>query len=203
MLGGAVRRVLIAALAGVVVVGGVGCGGDDEEEGSTGSSVGSTTAAPSTTLDEETGKVLDEETGKVEAATRALLDYYDAYQQATAEPVDPEHSHLQALVTGEHRLVVTRNLEERHAKGEAVRLPPSTLSSHDIRSAELQPDGSVEIVDCQVDDSIVYQVETGEVVDDDVVTKLVVGLMSFEGGAWKLAFSEISETWPGVGACDG
>jgi hypothetical protein len=194
MLGGAVKRVWIAALAGVVVVGGVACGGDDNEEEPTGSTA-SDTAAPPTTLDEETRKE--------EAATKALLDYYDAYQQATAEPVNPEHSALQALVTGEHRLVVTRNLEERHAKGEAVRLPPSTRNSHDIRSAELQPDGSVEIVDCQVDDSIVYEVETGEVVDDDVVTKLVVGSMAFEGGAWKLAFSEVSETWPGVGVCDG
>jgi hypothetical protein len=193
MLGGAVKRVLIAALAGVVVVGGVACGGDDKEE-STAPTASSTTAAPTTTLDEATRKE--------EAATRALLDYYDAYQQATAEPVNPEHPELQALVTGEHRLVVTRNLEERQAKGEAVRLPPSTQSSHDIRSAELQPEGSVEIVDCQVDDSVVYHAETGEIVDDDVVTKLVIGSMSFEGGSWKLAFSEISETWPGVGACD-
>ena len=188
------RRLWIAALAGVVVVGGGGCGGDDDEE-STGSTASSTTAAPTTTLDEETRKE--------EAATRTLLDYYDAYQQATAEPVNPQHAKLQALVTGEHRLVVTRNLEERQANGEAVRLPASTQSRHDIRSAKLQPDGSVEIVDCQVDDSIVYEVETGEVVDDDVVTKLVIGSMWFEGGSWKLAFSEISEAWPGVGACDG
>jgi hypothetical protein len=197
MLGDAVSRMWIAALVGVVVVGGVACGGDDDEEAreSTGPTASSATAAPTTTLDEETRKE--------EAATRALLDYYDAYQHATAEPVNPQHAELQALVTGEHRQVVTRNLEERQANGEAVRLPAGAQSSHDIRSAELQPDGSVEIVDCQVDDSIVYEVETGEVVDDDVVTKLVIGSMSFEGGTWKLAFSEISEAWSGVGTCDG
>jgi hypothetical protein len=194
MLGGAVTRARMAALVAVVVVGGIACGGDDDEE-STGSTATSTTAAPTTTLDEETRKE--------EAATRALLDYYEAYQQATAEPVNPQYAKLQALVTGEHRLVVTRNLEERQANGEAVRLPAGTQSSHDVRSAELQPDESVEIVDCQVDDSIVYEVATGEVVDDDVVTKLVIGSMSFEGGNWKLAFSEISEAWPGVGTCDG
>jgi hypothetical protein len=110
---------------------------------------------------------------------------------------------LQALVTGEHKLVVTRNLQERQAKGEAVRLPANTQTSHDIRSAELQPDGTVEIVDCQVDDSIVYDVATGDVVDDDVITKLVIGSMAQEAGAWKVAFTEISDAWPGAGACDG
>jgi hypothetical protein len=194
VLGRKARRVWIAVLLGAVVVSGVACGGDDDEE-SAGSTASSTTSAPTTTLDEETAKE--------EAATRALLEYYHAYQQATADPVNPEHAEMQALVTGEHKLVVTRNLEDRRARGEAVRLPTSTRTSHDIRSAELQPDGSVEIVDCQVDDSIVYEVETGDVVDDDVVTKLVVGSMSFEGDAWKLAFSEIFETWPGVGTCDG
>jgi hypothetical protein len=196
MLGGAVRRVWIAALVGVVVLAGGACGGEDNEE-STDPTAASTTSAPATTT------TLDDETQKEEAATGALLDYYDAYQEATAEPVNPEHAELQARVTGEHKAVVTRNLEDRQANGEAVRLPASTQGSHDIRSAELQPDGSVEIVDCQVDDSIVYEVETGDVVDDDVVTKLVIGSMAFEGGAWKLAFSETSEAWPGVGACDG
>jgi len=136
------------------------------------------------------------------AAKKALLDYYEAYQEATAEPVDPQHPELQALVTGEHKVVVTRNLQERQANGEAVRLPANTQSSHDIRSAELQPDGTVEIVDCQVDDSIVYEVETGDVADDDVITKRVIGSIARETGAWKVAFTEISETWPGARACD-
>jgi hypothetical protein len=193
VLGGGVRALQIAALVGVGLVAGA-CGGDDGADESADTTAATTTTAPTTTLDEETQKE--------EAATAALLDYYDAYQEATAEPVDPQHAELQALVTGEHKLVVTRNLQERRAKGEAVRLPANRQNSHDIRSAELQPDGTVEIVDCQVDDSIVYMVETGDVVDDDVVTKLVIGSMAREGGAWKVAFTEISEAWPGVGACD-
>jgi hypothetical protein len=195
MLGGAVRTVTIAALASVVALAAGACGGDDGDEESTNRTAPSSTAAPTTTLDEETQKE--------EAATAALLEYYDAYQEATAEPVAPQHAELQALVTGEHKVVVTRNLQERQAKGEAVKLPADTQSSHDIRSAEMQPDGTVQIVDCQVDDSIVYDVETGDVVDDDVVTKLVIGSLVLEGGAWKVAFTEISEAWSGARACDG
>jgi hypothetical protein len=193
MPGGGVRVLRIAALVGVVLVAGA-CGGDDGDDESADTTAATSTTAPTTTLDEEIQKE--------EAATAALLDYYDAYQEATAEPVDPQHAELQALVTGEHKLVLTRNLQERRAKGEAVRLPANTQSSHDIRAADLQPDGTVEIVDCQVDDSIVYMVKTGDVVDDDVVTKLVIGSMARESGAWKVAFTEISAAWPGVGACD-
>ena len=194
MLGGGGRTLRIAALVGVVLVAGA-CGDDDSDEGTADTTAATTTSAPTTTLDEETQKE--------DAATEALLDYYDAYQEATADPVDPHDADLQALVTGKHKLVVTRNLQERQAKGEAVRLPANTQTSHDIRSAELQPDGTVEIVDCQVDDSIVYDVATGDVVDDDVITKLVIGSMAQEGGAWKVAFTEISDAWPGAGACDG
>lgn len=167
-------------------------GGDGEE--TTDSTAPSTTSAPTATLDEETRKE--------EAAKAAFLAYYDAYQEAGAEPVDPENAEMQALITDEHKVVVTRNLQDREARGEAVRLPTNPKSSHGIRSAELQPDGTVEIVDCQVDDSIVYEVETGAVVDDDVVTKLVIGSVVLEGGTWKVAFTEISQMWPGVGTCD-
>jgi hypothetical protein len=194
MLGGSAGTLRIAALVGAVVVAGA-CGGDDGDDGSADTTAATTTSAPPTTLDDETQKE--------EAATTALLDYYDAYQEATAEPVDPQNAELQALITGEHKVVVTRNLQERQAKGEAVKLPANSQSSHDIRSAELRPDGTVEIIDCQVDDSIVYEVATGNVVDDDVVTKLVIGSMAQEDGDWKVAFAEISEAWPGVRACDG
>src|SRR5262245_23643236 len=123
MLGDAVRRLWIAALAGAVAVAFAACGGDDDEE-SSGTTATSSASAPSTTLDQQMPKE--------DAATAALLDYYDAYQEATAEPVDPQHPGLQALVTGEHKVVVTRNLEERQAKGEAVRLPADTQATHDI-----------------------------------------------------------------------
>jgi hypothetical protein len=191
MLGGAVRKVLIAALAGVVVVSGVGCGGDDEEEGSTAST---TTAAPTTTT-------LDEKTRKEVAAKAAYLAYWDAYMEATTEPVDPELPAMQELVTSDHKRVVTRNLEDRQARGEAVRRPAGSQATHEIQSAELQPDGSVKIIECEVDDAVVYVVATGAVIDDALVTKLATADMVEVDGSWRVAHSEVIQRWQGVVEC--
>ena len=186
------KRVWIAALAGVVVVGGVACGGDDEEE-STGSTAGRPTTAPTTTLDEATEKV--------EAAKSAYLAYWDAYMQATAEPVDPQLRTMQDLMTGDHQRVVTRNLEDRQARGEAVRPPAGSQARHEIQSAELQPDGSVKITECEVDDAVVYVIATGAVVDDAVVTKLATAEMVEVDGSWRIAHSEVIQRWQGVVEC--
>jgi hypothetical protein len=191
MLGGAVRKVLIAALAGVVVVSGVGCGGDDEEEGSTAST---TTAAPTTTT-------LDEKKRKEVAAKAAYLAYWDAYMEATTEPVDPELPAMQELVTSDHKRVVTRNLEDRQARGEAVRRPAGSQATHEIQSAELQPDGSVKIIECEVDDAVVYVVATGAVIDDALVTKLATADMVEVDGSWRVAHSEVIQRWQGVVEC--
>jgi hypothetical protein len=192
MLGDAVSRMWIAALVGVVVVGGVACGGDDDEE-STGSTASSTTAAPTTTLDEETRKE--------EAAQAAYLAYWDAYMEATAEPVDPQLPAMQELMTGDHQRVVTRNLEDRQARGEAVRHPTGSQATHEIQSVELQPDGSVKITECEVDDAVVYVVATGAVIDDEVVTKLATAVMVDVDSSWRVAHSEVIQRWRGVVEC--
>jgi hypothetical protein len=192
MLGDAVRRVWIAALVALVVVAGGGCGGDDGEE-STSSTASSTTSAPSTTLDEATRKEA--------AAKAAYLAYWEAYMQATAEPVDPQLPAMQQLMTGDHQRVVTRDLEDRQARGEATRLPTSSRLRHEILSAELQADGSVHLTECEVNDAIVYNVASGVVIDDDVVTKLATAKMVDEGGSWKVADSTVVRSWPGAVSC--
>jgi hypothetical protein len=192
MLGGAVKRVWIAALAGVVVVGGVACGGDDDEE-STEPTASSTTAAPTTTLDEEIRKE--------EAAKEAFLDYYEAFFAAAAEPVNPQLPELQRLMTGDQRRIVTRNLEDMRAKGHATRLPPDSHRRHDPRVVRLRADGSVEVTSCEVDDSIVYEVDTGAVINDDMVTNVISATLVNERGQWKITFSERTKTSPGIVEC--
>jgi hypothetical protein len=192
MLGGAVRRVWTAALVGAVVVALGACGGDDDEE-STGTTAASTTSAPSTTLDEETQKE--------EAAKEAYLAYWDAYTKATSEPVDPQLPAMQQLMTGDHQRVITRNLEDRQARGEAVRRPAGSQATHDIQSADLQQDGSVKITECEVDDAVVYVVATGVVVNDEVVTKLATSDMVEIDGSWRISHSDVIQRWRGVVEC--
>ena len=187
------RRVSIAALASVVALAVGACGGDDGDEESTNRTAPSSTSAPTTTLDEETQKE--------EEAKKAFLAYWEAYMEATAEPVDPQLPALQQLMTGDHQRVVTRNLEDRQAHGEAVRHPAGSRAAHEIQSAELQRDGSVKITECEVDDSVIYVVATGAVVDDEVVTKLAEADMVEIDGSWRIAHSEVIQRWRGVVEC--
>jgi hypothetical protein len=193
MLGGAVRRAWIAALVGAVLVALGACGGDDDEE-STGTTAASTTSAPSTTLDEETRKE--------EAAKDAYLTYDDAFFKAATNPVNPQLPELQELVTGSQRSLVTRNLEEMRANGQAVRPPARSKAQQDLQLVELQADGSVDITSCEVDDSVLYVVTTGAVINDDIVTNLIFTTMVKEDSAWKLTFSERRKKWPGVVECE-
>jgi hypothetical protein len=193
MLGGTVRDLRIAALVGAVVMALGACSGDDEEE-STGMTAASTTSAASTTLDEATQKE--------EAAKEAYLDYYEAFFVAAAEPVNPQLPALQRLMMGDQKRVVTRNLEDMRARGHATRLPPGSKRGQDPRVVELQADGSVEVTSCEVDDSIVYEVDTGAVVNDDAVTNVISATLIEESGQWKVTFSERTETSPGIVECD-
>ena len=186
------RKVWIAALAGVVVVGGAACGGDDDEK-STSSTASSTTAAPTTTLDEETRKE--------EGAKAAYIAYWDAFERASAQPVDPSSRDLLARMTGDQARLVVHNLEEMQASGQAARRPANSQSRHQVSATELQADGSVRITDCQVDDAVVYDTTNGEVLNDAVVTNLISATMVQDGNAWKVALAERTKKWPGVVEC--
>jgi hypothetical protein len=194
MLGGVVRRAWIAALAGVVVLVSAACGGDDDEE-STDRSAATTTSAPVTTT------TLDDETQKEEAAKAAYLAYWEAFERASAEPVDSTSPDLRARMTGDQARLVMRNLEEMQALKEAARRPANSRSRHQVSAAELQADGSVRITDCQVDDAVVYDTASGAVINDAVVTNLIVATMVQEGAAWKVALAERTKKWPGVVEC--
>lgn len=188
------RTLWIAALAGVVLLAATTCGGADGDEGSTGTTAASTTSAPTTTLDEERQKE--------EAAKKAFLDYYEAFFMAAAEPVNPQLPELQRLMTGDQQRIVTRNLEDMRANGQATRLRPNSQRRHDPRVVELRADGSVEVISCEIDDSVVYQVDSGAIVNDDVVTNVISATLVEDRGRWKVAFSERTKTSPGIVECD-
>ena len=187
------RRVWIAAVAGAVALAAGACGGDDGDEESTNTTTASSTSAPTTTLDEETRKE--------EAAKAAYLAYWVAFERASAEPVDPRSHDLQAWMTGNQARLVVRNLEEMEASKQAARRPANSRSRHRVSATELQADGSVRITDCQVDDAVVYDTTSGAVINDAVVTNLIVATMVQEGDAWKVGLAERTKKWPGVVGC--
>jgi hypothetical protein len=190
MLGGAVKRVWIAALAGVVVVGGVACGGDDAEE-STGSTASSATAAPTTTTTANP---------RVEVE-KAYLAYWDAYLEASSEPVTPDLPGLQVLMTGDHKRTVTRNLRDLQGNARAVRERDNSRYRNVLESLEFADEATARLTACSYDDLITYDVATGEPVDDSAATKWLEGQMVREGDRWKVTQLQIVRRENGNDQC--
>lgn len=189
MLGGAVRRVWIAALVGAVLVALGACGGDDDEE-STGTTAASTTSAPSTTLANPSSEVEE-----------AYLAYWDAYLKASSEPVKPDIPELQALMTGDHQRAVTRNLRNLQGSGRAVRERENSRYRNVFGRVEFAGEAEASFSACSYDDLVTYDVATGVPVDDSVATKWLEGQMVREGAAWKVARLKIVSRETGRDQC--
>jgi len=115
--------------------------------------------------------------------------------------VTPHLPDVQAVMTGLQQTQITANLEGMQARGEAVRLPENSQDSQEVLTASLQPDGSVLLKACEINDAVVYDVATGAVVDDDVITIEVDVTVVQENGVWKVADTVITEESNGVVPC--
>ena len=137
----------------------------------------------------------------MEAAKAAYLAFMHAVRAAEAAPVTPHLPDVQAVMTGLQQTQITANLEGMQARGEAVRLPENSQDSQEVLTASLQPDGSVLLKACEINDAVVYDVATGAVVDDDVITIEVDVTVVQENGVWKVADTVITEESNGVVPC--
>ena len=176
------------------------CGG---ASGSEERSATTTTEAPSTTEPPAPTTSLDPQAQALADAEAAYLAYEEAYNVAAADPVTPQHPALQALITGDQRIYLNSDLGGDLADGEALRHAQPSQYNVDVLSATPQSDGSILLRVCQVDDRVVHKVATGEVVDDDVVTRTIDVRSINEGGTWKVALKTTVADAPGVASCEG
>jgi hypothetical protein len=165
------------------------CGGDDGDEESTDTTAASSPSAPTTTT-----KNLSAE---VEAA---YLAYWDAYLEASSEPVNPGLPDLQALMTGDHQRVVTRNLRNMQANALAVRERENSRYRNVLETVEFA-DEAAKFTACSYDDLVTYDVATEEPVDDSVATKWLEGRMLLEDDRWKVAQLKIASRETGSDQC--
>ena len=191
------RRTVPGLLVLVVISLTAACGGDDD------GTAPDPTPRSTTTTTEPTTTTLSELDQKIEAAKAAYLAYGHAYRTAATAPVTPHLAEVQAVMTGLQQSQITANLEGFQARGEATRLPPNSQERDEFLDAQLQPDGSVLLKTCSVNDAIVYNVATGTVINDNVVTAAIDVTMVEEGGAWKVADSVVTARWDGVVPCEG
>ncbi|MEM7325090.1 MAG: hypothetical protein AAF531_18520 [Actinomycetota bacterium] len=157
----------------------------------------------------ETGEGLADEDLELYLARR-----YEAYWQAfdlarrapTANP-ETDYPALATLVSGDQLEQTYAELKTLAELGEAIREPdvPAVAgldvnSAHRIRVESLEP-GVAELVSCLVNDQVRYDVATGEVKGQLVVTAQTRTTMARADGTWKVIRSLPVELTEGVSGC--
>lgn len=170
-----------------------------------------TTAAPSTTAPPTTPSTTtaparsDREpdwTAEQQPVVDAYHAYWDAYFDAFTEPVDPDNAALVATTSESFFADISANLEASEVAGEAGRFPEGSIYESWVLEVNLIDGGTRAAVrSCMVNDGVVYDIQSGETVDDSVVTRLRDGLMIKQGEQWVVDQLVTQAEWLGVDGC--
>jgi len=133
---------------------------------------------------------------QVEAAYLAFWDMFVRLAQAPdpSDPEIPERSSgeiRQMLVDG---LTMLQSLNRHSEFGPAYR--------HEVISVALQNDGTALVRDCAVDDSRLVESDTGQVVEEGVVTELSEVTLIHGGLGWQADHSARLDAWEGAVECE-
>jgi hypothetical protein len=190
------RRLVALALSVLLAMSFTACGSDDEPD--TADDTRATTIAATEPSDgtSTTTAAVDE----TEAEILAAVDgYWSTIQRANRAP-DPDMPELLLVATGFALDQARLNLRERRDLGQASRSPEPSVYRHEpiVQSV----DGETAVVsDCSVDDTLLYEVDTGLVVNDDVATLQWRTTVVRDSEGWKVSANELEMQWEGLGGC--
>lgn len=193
-------RAACLVIAGVLVL--AACSDDDDGAlGSTttseSSSTTTSTSEPTTTSSPDSTDPGDDEDAEI---LGRYLAFWEARFEANTEPVNPDDERLADLATGPQLDNVREETRQRAEAGLAFRRPEDSITERRPRIVAVGGDQAT-IQDCAINDSVVYRVSTGEVIDDSVVTRSVTATMRLVGDRWRLESAREVQKWEGVAGC--
>jgi hypothetical protein len=154
----------------------------------------STTATPGSTGTSQPSGSVEEQ-----IASRYVA-FWEARFAANQNPPNPDDPRLAEYASGEQLQNVVSETRARRDDGLALRAPDPSVTSHNVQVISVEGE-SAELQDCFVNDGVLYNAATGEIVDDSVVTRSVSAVLVIEGGVWKLARASVIQEWEGVAGC--
>ena len=120
------------------------------------------------------------------AVLGVYLSFWENYWSASTHPVDPKGAKLH-IFAAEPILSRARNvLSERTARGLALHFEDAHGEGR-LLFIDKWTTGYAEVVDCIVDSAIVYDVNTGTVLNDEKATVVNRGLMNLTDEGWKVS----------------
>lgn len=186
-----------AALLVAIALAVAGCGGGDDDASLPTTTTERRSTASSSTTSSTTNP---SENTSTDVVVDRYLAFWEARLDANQAPANPDHPSLAEYATGPQLENVVEETKRRRDEGLAIRRPENSVSKHDVR---VVGEGSDEVTlqDCSVNDGIIYRVDNGEVVNDDVVTQSIRATMRLIDGEWKLEQASLVQEWPGVAGC--
>ena len=193
------RRLVLHAVPLMVVLG--ACSGSGEgptTSGTTAAPVTSTTADSTTTSTEATTTTAPADKAE-QAVLKAYQGYFDAILAAN-DPPDQFHPALRQYATGEAFQSVFEAAQGNRLAGRALRLPENSRTEHRAEVISIEGEQAA-VRDCAIDDVLVVNIETGEVLNDEVATQLRTATLVREESSWKVSFTKLEERWEGIAGC--
>lgn len=215
------RVTVIAPLLALLIA--AGCSSGEDTTGSTPTTVAvssttSTTAAQTSTAapesTEDTTGDPDEAVSTTTAETAAdpeapieevvadrIRGYFSAREAANAAPApNPDDPGLAEFAVSEELAAVVANTQTRLEAGQAIR--PGEQNLAEIRVGFVEAGASAATAAaCAVDDGVIFDVATGTVVNDDVVTHNYQINLELHDGVWKVSRIVRVQQWEGVAGC--
>jgi hypothetical protein len=218
-----IRSLIVAAACAVLVV---SCsGGDDTPRLAAGAtpavrapSSTVTTAAttslsgPSTAVSPTTSRanVAPTTTASTSAAPGAAVEpqlasrvrgLFVAREAANAAPAPkPDSAQLAEFASGEALLSIRDETTRRRDLGQAIRASAANLAQ--LRVGFVTMTGTTATVAaCSVDDGVIFEVATGRVVNDSVITHNYRIDLEQVGGVWRVSRIVRIQQWEGVAGC--
>ncbi len=138
--------------------------------------------------------------------SREVLAAYGRALDAMAEAALTSKASTPALAEtfAEPMLDKLKNLFiSRSLVGQAARKPEPSIESTTLLDLRFEDDGTATILECTVDDGIVFEIESGRIINDKVATLQRRAVLRLVGGTWKVTDLVNQGEAEGVTACAG
>lgn len=126
--------------------------------------------------------------------------FWEVRFEANREPVNPDDTRFIQYAADQQLENVLTETRQRLDQGLAIKRPNPSVYVRRVKLLDVDGDKAT-LQDCVTNDGVIYRVATGEVVDDNVVTRSLVATMRLVDGTWKLAETRMVQEWKGVAGC--
>jgi hypothetical protein len=187
------------------------CGGDDDSDASpepetstTEARTTTTSRASSTTSTTRNSSTTTNAGNPGSSGEQEIIDRYVAFWDArfaansgTPNPNDPA---LAEYATGAQLTAVVAETQENLDEGLAFRARPDPADFRQVTVVSVEGDQAV-VQECFVDDGLVIERATGDVVNDTIATHSVRGELARVDGEWRVSSTRLVQRWEGVNGC--